>query len=109
MQNIISNSCLPVDILDQIHNLIDIGYSSYSELDRDQKIEVLEAFLDNKGIDIYDLQCDLDIQILNDNQSLNDIIDQIFEPINDAYKEQINDLFISAAMDRQHPAQQWEG
>ncbi len=46
----ISNSCISVDILDKIHNLINIGYGSYYELDQELKMSVLEAYLDNQGI-----------------------------------------------------------
>ena len=105
----ISNSCLPVDILDQIHNLIDIGYQSYYDLDQELQISVLEAYLDDRGISIQDLKCDLDIKILcTSKTTLNNIVNQLFEPISNAYHKQVNDLFLSALENRQHPDEQYE-
>ncbi len=111
MQNTIdtiSNSRLPIDILDQIHNLIDLEYQSYYDLDREQKISLLESYLDDKGISILDIQCDLDIKLfLNKNITLDNMINQLFDPIDAAYAESINELFICARGDREFPAEQW--
>jgi len=108
MQNFISNSCLSHDILDQINELIDLGYRSYFDLDRDQQLTIIESYLDSKGINIFDIQSDLGIEFIFDRDtSINNIIDQLFKPVSVAYGQSINYLFMSAVSDREHPLDQW--